>query len=123
MNKIIVGVELYKINDLRKKVIFLCAYTIIVFSFRYFDVTCLIYRVTGIPCPGCGITRACLSALRFNFVEAFAYNPMFWSVPILLLYFIFDGNIIKSKFANKLIFSLIVFGFIVTWLLKIIDLY
>ena len=30
---------------------------------------------TGIPCPGCGITRALLQLLRLNFREAWNYNP------------------------------------------------
>ena len=38
--------------------------------------------LTGIPCPGCGMTRAWLAALRLDFAAAFAYHPLFWAVPI-----------------------------------------
>lgn len=40
--------------------------------FRYFF---------GVACPGCGMTRALLSALRFDFAAAFSYHPL-W--PFLL---------------------------------------
>ncbi|HEY8849503.1 MAG TPA: DUF2752 domain-containing protein, partial [Thermoanaerobaculia bacterium] len=36
---------------------------------------CLIKRVTGRPCWGCGMTRAIASLLRGRFRQAFRYNP------------------------------------------------
>ncbi|MBQ7338227.1 MAG: DUF2752 domain-containing protein [Clostridia bacterium] len=37
---------------------------------------CPIKYVTGISCPGCGMTRACLAALRLDFDAAFTYHPL-----------------------------------------------
>jgi hypothetical protein len=51
----------------------------IVFSFT---AGCPFLLVTGIPCPGCGMTRAILSALRFDFTAAFGYHPLF---PLVIL--------------------------------------
>lgn len=48
------------------------------------DVGCIFRRVTGIPCPGCGMTRAHLAALRLDFKAAFFYHPL-WPLPIPLL--------------------------------------
>ena len=39
-------------------------------------VTCPIKFLTGVSCPGCGMTRAFLSAIRFNFADAFHYHPL-----------------------------------------------
>lgn len=39
-------------------------------------ITCPIRFLTGISCPGCGMTRAVFSALRFRFVEAFRFHPL-----------------------------------------------
>ncbi len=39
-------------------------------------VTCLFRRLTGLPCPCCGTTRACLAILRGEVVEALKYNPL-----------------------------------------------
>ena len=45
------------------------------------DATCLVKYFTGVSCPGCGMTRACLSALRFDFSAAFYYHPL-WIVML-----------------------------------------
>jgi hypothetical protein len=37
---------------------------------------CLVRNVTGVPCPGCGGTRAVKSALALNPLEALAHNPL-----------------------------------------------
>lgn len=56
----------------------------------------------GIPCPGCGMTRAFLALLRLDFEEAFYYHPLFPLVivaaVIILLYFL---KIIKIKRKTK----------------------
>ena len=35
----------------------------------------------GISCPGCGMTRALLAALRLDFAAAFSYHPLFFLLP------------------------------------------
>lgn len=44
---------------------------------------CPIRFVTGIPCPGCGLSRAYLALLELDFAGAFRYHPLFWAVPLL----------------------------------------
>lgn len=46
------------------------------------DVGCVVRFVTGVPCPGCGMTRAWLALLRGDLAAALAYHPMFWSFPL-----------------------------------------
>lgn len=46
---------------------------------------CLLRLTTGIPCPGCGMTRALLSALRGDFAAALAFHPLWWTLPLLAL--------------------------------------
>ena len=46
---------------------------------HFLQITCPIKWVTGISCPGCGMTRAVLSALRLDFAAAFYYHPL-WCV-------------------------------------------
>ncbi len=38
---------------------------------------CPIRFLFGIPCPGCGTTRACAAALHGDFAEAFRWHPLF----------------------------------------------
>lgn len=49
-------------------------------------IPCLFNLVTGFKCPGCGVTRMCLSLLRLDFAAAFAENQvLFCLIPIMLL--------------------------------------
>jgi len=46
---------------------------------------CPIYTVTGLLCPGCGITRMMLALARLDFSSAFAANPLlFVTGPVIL---------------------------------------
>lgn len=46
---------------------------------------CPTYEIFGILCPGCGLSRMCISLLRFDFASAFYYNAAFLLLsPILL---------------------------------------
>lgn len=37
---------------------------------------CLFHRLTGLDCPGCGMTRGVHAALQGRFGEAFRFNPL-----------------------------------------------
>lgn len=62
---------------------------------------CLLYELTHIQCPGCGITRMFMSIALLRFSEAFNYNPLaFILVPIINLAAIF-AYIGKPKFIRN----------------------
>ena len=67
---------------------------------------CPFKAVTGIPCPGCGMTRAVLSALRGDFRTAFYYHPL-WivAVPLVLVEFLnaVGGIKIPAKVNNVIL--------------------
>ena len=45
---------------------------------------CTMHRTTGLPCPGCGMTRSGANIVRGNFVRAFQYHPLgFVLIPTL----------------------------------------
>jgi hypothetical protein len=49
----------------------------------FFGVGCLLRDLLGICCPGCGLTRACVSALKGDFAKAFYYHPLWvWVIPL-----------------------------------------
>jgi len=37
---------------------------------------CAFRALTGIPCPGCGLSRASLALFELHFVEAYHYHPL-----------------------------------------------
>lgn len=84
--------------------------------------TCPVARIFGISCPGCGLTRAVLAALRLDFAEAFSQHFMFFSLPVLCLYFLFDGRVFRNRTLNAAVLWLIVGGFAVHFLLQFLPL-
>ena len=46
---------------------------------------CPVYRLTGIPCPGCGLTRAWRCFLAGDWKSAVGYHPLFLAAPFYLL--------------------------------------
>lgn len=81
-----------------------------------FTLPCPILRFTGIPCPGCGMTRALISAVQLRFAYAFRMHAMFWSVPVLYLYFLCDGRLFRSRTVNAVVIIIIAVGFLLNWL-------
>ncbi len=69
--------------SLLRRVLSLCAaLATLALALYVLDIGCVFRLVTGIPCPGCGMTRAWLAALRGDFAAAAAYHPLFWAVPV-----------------------------------------
>lgn len=69
----------------------ICVCIIAVYVVFYLTgIGCPIKYVTGVSCAGCGMTRACLSALTLDFSAAFYYHPLWILMPpaILLLAFL-----------------------------------
>lgn len=49
----------------------------------FLPMKCPILWLTGVSCPGCGITRALLSVCKLDFAAAWSYNPMiFYLIPV-----------------------------------------
>lgn len=46
---------------------------------------CPIYRLLGVPCPGCGLTRAWCCFLMGEWRLAMQYHPLFLPAPLFLL--------------------------------------
>ena len=94
-------IKLAEVRHKRLKIgvtaLFLCVYA----ARCFFKILCLFLLFTKTPCPTCGITRAWLAFLRGNFGEAFAFHPLFWSIPVLLLYAVFDGDVFGRKAIDR----------------------
>lgn len=76
----------------KKEIIILLPILIIMLVFVYFaDPTggpilpCIFNKMTGLYCPGCGMTRAVHSILRFQFVQGLRYNALSIIIPFLLI--------------------------------------
>jgi len=50
-------------------------------------IPCVFHELTGLYCPGCGITRVILSLLRLDAYQAIRYNPLVFALlPMYLIY-------------------------------------
>lgn len=64
----------------------------------FLDMGCVFRKITGVPCPGCGMTRAHLAALRLDFSAAFFYHPLwFLPVPAAILQLFFPEGLFREK--------------------------
>ena len=108
--------EKLNVKKLKEKLIS-CAWILGVVLVMYiFRIPCLIKWIFGIECPGCGITRAYISLFRLDLKQAFAYNHMFWAVPICFLFYIFDGKLFKNKWVNVILEGGIYLLLILNWI-------
>ena len=114
--------RLKEIKNIKEKIIVTAAFCMLISVLWIFQTPCIIKHITGIPCPGCYITRGLLAALRLDLVTAWNYHPMFWSVPVLYLYFLFDGRLFKNKTVNNGLMLLILGGFILNWIFRLVGL-
>lgn len=84
------------------------------------QIPCPWKALLGIPCPGCGMTRAWLSVLRLDLAGAFRLHPMFWSVPVMALWWLLEGNLSRNRIWQKVIPAAIGTGFVLQWIYQLI---
>ncbi|MBQ9887502.1 MAG: DUF2752 domain-containing protein [Lachnospiraceae bacterium] len=80
---------------------------------------CPIKRVTGLSCPGCGMTRAWLSLLHGSVHEAFHYHPLFITAPFIVMAVLF-GNRLPEKYLH-IFWCVIAAAFIVCYVIRIVN--
>ena len=102
------------------KLIILGACIIFLLFWVLMDWPCVIRWVTGIPCIGCGLSRAWLAALRLDFSSAFRYHPMFWSIPILALFALFDGKLFRKQICNRVLLIMLVTGLVICYVIRLV---
>lgn len=85
------------------------------------DVPCYFKATLGIPCPGCGLTRAFLSLLEGDPASAFFYHPLFFMAPLVAIVVIFkDVASIKKLYRSQLFWWGLVALFLVQWAVRMV---
>ena len=71
---------------------------LVILTIIIIDYNCPIYNIIGIPCPGCGITRAFKALLQLDFNEVLIHNASIYLYVIASVAFI-----LKFKYCKKII--------------------
>ena len=109
-----------KIRYLPAKLIMTAGYLAFA-ALRYIhDMPCIFRAALGIECPGCGTTRAWFAALGGRLTDAFAFNPLFWAVPVLYIYIMYDGHVLSSERLNRAVLFTILAGYLALFLLRLL---
>lgn len=92
-----------KKQEIRSLIIFILIIMVtylIYYLFTGNGIPCIFKKITGLYCPGCGITRMFLSLVRFNIYQAFRYNPLVFVLLVTSLFYLTIDKINFSK-TNK----------------------
>jgi len=107
-----------------KECLILITFFLIIILLYYLNIPipCIFHEITGLKCPGCGITRMFVSILHLNFIDAFYYNPLCFIYLILtIIYLIYYSIcIFKKKTPKKINQKIWIILLIITVLFGII---
>lgn len=86
-------------------------------------IPCLFFELTGLNCPGCGITRMLTRFLQFNFAEGITFNYFLgFTLPIIIFiilmmsyYYIYNKK--YSKWFNILLYIYLA-ALIIWWIVR-----
>lgn len=101
-----------------KKTIF---YVVLFAACTYIFYNCPLYFMFGIPCPGCGMTRAFISLLKFDISQAFYYHPLFPVVIVcgIVMVLIYFKKITMSPKTKNILLSILSAVFIITYFYRL----
>ncbi|MBE6913072.1 MAG: DUF2752 domain-containing protein [Ruminococcaceae bacterium] len=104
-------------SDLRETMLLIAGIAIYCSCVYFFKWSCPVYYVTGISCPGCGMTRALFALLRLDLSTALYYHPLIFFcivvLPVLLVV-----HIKRKRFVKKIITVVFVVVFFATYLYR-----
>ena len=98
-----------------------------VLTTEFFGSACPFFLLFGIPCPGCGMTRAYLALFHGDIVQAFSMHPLFWVLPLALIFgayskVVYNKSSKKSRVLEAIMIILCIV-FVVAYIVRMISFY
>ncbi len=87
--------------------IFLIILYLIFYKKLGINIPCFFHKITGLYCPGCGITRMLESLLKLDIYQAFRYNPLVFTYLIGYIVYKIINYRYKIKLNNCFIYMLL----------------
>lgn len=93
----------------------------VIISLLNFGIPCVFYKITGLRCPGCGMTRSILALIKFDVYGAIKYNAFsFFIIAYILCAFVCTSKeyILYGKYrlnAGKEFISIIFLVLLLLW--------
>ncbi|MDF2484213.1 MAG: putative rane protein [Herbinix sp.] len=103
---------------MKDRILLIVFLTVIYLFLSLIRIGCPLKFMSGISCPGCGMTRAVSSALNLDFTAAFHYHPMFLLAPFMVLLFLIDFYINPKLL--KFLWAFIITAFLITYLFRLL---
>lgn len=76
----------------------------------------------GIPCMGCGMTRACIALINMDVKTALYYHPLVFFGPVILILICFEDKLNeKHEILMRKIWIIIFIVFLITYLIRLVD--
>lgn len=104
----------------KEKIITLAVLFVCLVLYWALQIKCPVNALLHIPCPGCGMTRACWLLLSGDILGSLQMHPMLFSMPVLLLYYLKDGKLFRNKWINYGILAAIGLGFLANWIYRLV---
>lgn len=103
------------IDRLKLAIMIVAVYIILIFL----GAGCPIKYLTGVSCPGCGMTRAVLSLMQLKFREAFYYHPLFALIPFMFALYLFEDKL--KPIQVKSFWTAIVVVFLTVYIFRLLS--
>lgn len=84
-------------------------------------VGCPIRFLTGVSCPGCGMTRAWLELARLHVGAALAYHPLFWLFPVAVALAAVPARTARARRVVSVLAVAAAVALLVLWVVRLLD--
>lgn len=74
---------------------------LIIVNLTGFAIPCLFRKITGLKCPGCGVTGMCVHIARLDFKNAFYDNPALFILSPFLIFIFARYICVYVKYGGK----------------------